>query len=143
VLVLDGFKGWAAAWIAGRTTQGSDYSFAWMTAAALAAMIGHAYPIALQFKGGKSVATFFGAFLAISPVTAAAAAVLYLGGMLVTRHSSVGSLLAVTSSPLGIWLIEHPGKLAVALAIVAAMLVVVRHKENIRRIREGTEPRLF
>jgi glycerol-3-phosphate acyltransferase PlsY len=142
VLLLDGLKGWFAAWVAARMTEPSPYTLAWMSAAVFAAMVGHSYPITLQFKGGKSVATFFGGFLAVSPVAILAAAIVYLTGVLVTRHSSVGSLMAVTTFPLGLWLIAHPGPLALAPAIAAAVLVVIRHKENIRRLREGTEPRL-
>jgi glycerol-3-phosphate acyltransferase PlsY len=137
--LLDALKGWASAWIAGRMT---DQSLAWMSAAALAAMLGHAFPAVLKFRGGKSVATFFGGFLAVSPAGIAAAAVLYLGGLAVTRHSSVGSLLAVSTFPLGIWLIAHPGPVVLLIATAASALVVWRHQENVRRIREGTEPRL-
>jgi glycerol-3-phosphate acyltransferase PlsY len=139
VLLLDALKGWLAAWIAGRMT---DQSLIWMSAAAFAAMIGHAFPAALKFRGGKSVATFFGGFLAVSPAAIAAAALLYLGGLAITRHSSAGSLLAVSTFPLGVWLIAHPGPAVVLIAIAASGLAVARHRENIRRIREGTEPKL-
>jgi glycerol-3-phosphate acyltransferase PlsY len=142
VLILDGLKGWLAAWIAGRMTEPSPHMLAWMSGGAVAAMIGHSFPITLQLKGGKSVATFFGGFLAVSPPAVLATAVVYLGGMLITRHSSVGSLMAAATFPLGIWLITHPGPFVVAAACAAAVLIVVRHKENIRRIREGTEPQL-
>jgi glycerol-3-phosphate acyltransferase PlsY len=139
VLLLDALKGWLASWIAGRMT---DQSLIWMSAAALAAMLGHAFPAVLKFRGGKSVATFFGGFLAVSPAAIAAAGVLYLGGLAITRHSSVGSLLAVSTFPLGMWLIAHPGPVVVLIAIAASVLVVWRHRENIRRIRDGTEPKL-
>jgi glycerol-3-phosphate acyltransferase PlsY len=142
VLLLDGLKGWLAAWIAARMTEPSGYSLAWMAAAAFAAMLGHSFPITLQLKGGKSVATFFGGFLAVSPAATLAAAIIYLGGVLVTRHSSVGSLMAVSTFPLGLWLIAHPGPFVMVPAIAAAVLVVFRHRENIRRIREGSEPQL-
>jgi glycerol-3-phosphate acyltransferase PlsY len=142
VLLLDGLKGWFAAWVAARMTDPSPYTLAWMSAAAFAAMVGHSFPIALQFKGGKSVATFFGGFLAVSPAGILAAAIVYLTGVLVTRHSSVGSLMAATTFPLGLWLIAHPGPLVIGPAVAAAVLVVLRHRENLQRLREGTEPQL-
>ena len=70
-LVLDMAKGYAAVWIAGMLTDGSS---GWMADAALAVMVGHAFPIFLGFKGGKAVATFFGAFLYLTPIPALAAA---------------------------------------------------------------------
>ena len=143
VLLLDGMKGWLAAWFAGWMTEPSPYGLAWMALAVFAAMLGHSFPVMLNFQGGKSVATFFGGFLAVSPAAIGAAALVYLGGVLATRHSSVGSLLAVTTFPLGVWMIVHPGPLVVAAAVASAILVVVRHKENLRRIREGTEARLL
>jgi len=143
VLLLDGLKGWVAAWFAGWITEPSPYGLAWMALAAFVAMVGHSFPVTLNFQGGKSVATFFGGFLAVSPTATGAAALVYLGGLLATRHSSVGSLLAVITFPLGLWLIVHPGPLVIGAALASAILVVIRHKENLQRIREGTEPRLL
>ena len=139
VLLLDAAKGWAAVMIACNLTE---RSVPWAAAAGLAAMFGHSFPALLKFKGGKSVATFFGAFLAISPATLGAVTVLYLAAVLVTRMSSVGSLLAVGTFPFGIWLIEHPEPVVVLISAAAAVLVIWRHKENLRRIREGDEPRI-
>ena len=139
VLVLDALKGWAAVMIACHMT---DFSPPWAASAGLAAMLGHSFPVLLKFKGGKSVATFFGAFFAISPATLGAVTVLYLAAVAVTRMSSVGSLLAVSTYPFGLWLIEHPAPIMVLISAAASLLVVLRHRENIRRIREGTEQRL-
>ncbi|MBZ5631566.1 MAG: glycerol-3-phosphate 1-O-acyltransferase PlsY [Acidobacteriia bacterium] len=136
-LILDMAKGSAAVWIAGWLTDGSS---GWMADAALAVMVGHAFPIFLGFKGGKAVATFFGAFLYLTPIPALAALIVFVITVTVTRHISAGSILAAAMFPLGVWLIQHATLNEVVAAVIAAGIVVYRHKENIRRIRTGKEP---
>ena len=136
-LILDMAKGFAAVWIAGMLTDGSP---GWMADAALAVMVGHAFPIFLGFKGGKAVATFIGAFLYLTPVPALAAMIVFVIAVVATRYISAGSILAAAAFPLGVWLIEHPSPNVVAAAVIAAAIVVYRHKENLRRMRTGKEP---
>ena len=136
-LVLDMAKGYAAVWIAGWLTDGSS---GWMADAALAVMAGHAFPIFLGFKGGKAVATFFGAFLYLTPIPALAALIVFVIVVVVTRYISAGSVLASAAFPLGVWLIQHATLNEVLAAVIAAVIVVYRHKENMRRIRAGKEP---
>jgi acyl phosphate:glycerol-3-phosphate acyltransferase len=136
-LILDMAKGFGAVWIAGWLTGGSS---GWMADAALAVMAGHAFPIFLGFKGGKAVATFFGAFLYLTPIPALAALIVFVIVVVVTRHISAGSVLASAAFPLGVWLIQHATLNEVLAAVVAAFIVVYRHKENMRRIRAGKEP---
>jgi glycerol-3-phosphate acyltransferase PlsY len=135
-LVLDMAKGYAAVWIAGWLTDGSS---GWMADAALAVMVGHAFPIFLGFKGGKAVATFFGAFLCLTPIPALAAMIVFVITVTVTRYISAGSVLAAATFPLGVWLIQHATLNEVIVAVIAAGIVVYRHKENLRRIRVGKE----
>jgi glycerol-3-phosphate acyltransferase PlsY len=135
-LLLDLAKGWFAVWLMDRAS-GRDPL--WMCAAALAAVAGHAFPIFLRFRGGKPVATFFGAWSYIAPVPVAAVLVLFVAVTLYSRHVSLGSVMAAASFPLGVWLIDHPGTLQVLAAALAAALVVWRHRTNLRRIRAGTE----
>jgi acyl phosphate:glycerol-3-phosphate acyltransferase len=136
-LVLDMAKGYAAVWIAGMLT---DNSPGWMADAALAVMVGHAFPVFLGFKGGKAVATFTGAFLYLTPIPALTGIIVFLITVLVTRYISAASILAAATFPLGLWLIQHPSINELLAAVIAAGIVVYRHKENMRRMRAGKEP---
>jgi glycerol-3-phosphate acyltransferase PlsY len=136
-LVLDMAKGFAAVWIAGMLT---DNAPGWMADAALAVMVGHAFPIFLGFKGGKAVATFIGAFLYLTPIPALAAMIVFVITVAVTGFISAGSILASATFPLGVWLIDHPSPNVLIVAVIAAAIVVYRHKQNMHRMRTGTEP---
>ena len=136
-LVLDMAKGFAAVWIAGWLTDGSP---GWMADAALAVMVGHAFPIFLGFKGGKSVATFTGAFLYLTPIPALAGIIVFVITVVVTRYISVASIMAAATFPMGVWLIDHPTPNVVVAAVIAAAIVIYRHKENMQRLRAGKEP---
>jgi glycerol-3-phosphate acyltransferase PlsY len=135
-LLLDIAKGFFAVWFAARLTGDSPE---WMSAAALAVMAGHAYPVFLKFHGGKAVASFIGAFLYLTPVPLAASLVLFVIVVAATRHISMGSIVAAGSLPLAVWLIEHPPGVIVMASIAAAAFIIYRHKENIGRLRAGTE----
>jgi glycerol-3-phosphate acyltransferase PlsY len=135
-LVLDMAKGFAAVWIAEYLTDGSS---GWSADAALAVMVGHAFPIFLGFKGGKAVATFVGAFLYLTPVPMLAALIVFVTTVAVTGYISAGSILAAATFPLGVWLILHPTPNELIAAVIAAGIVVYRHKENIERMRAGKE----
>lgn len=134
-LLLDIAKGYFAVWIAGRLT-GQDLF--WMSAAGLAVMAGHAYPVFLGFKGGKAVASFIGAFLCLTPWAMAAEVVVFVAVVAWTRHISMGSIVGAATFPLAIWLIMKLGIPAIAAAIAGAF-IIYRHRSNIRRLREGTE----
>ena len=136
-LVLDMAKGYAAVWIAADLTNGSA---AWSADAALAVMVGHAFPVFLGFKGGKAVATFTGAFLYLTPIAALAGIIVFVIVVVVTRYVSAGSVLAAATFPIGVWLIDHAGLNVVLAAAIAAAIVVYRHKDNMRRIHAGKEP---
>lgn len=136
-LLLDIAKGSAAVWIAGLLTENSP---GWMADAALAVMLGHAFPVFLGFKGGKAVATFVGAFLYLTPIPMLAALIVFVITVAVTRYISAGSILAAAMFPLGVWLIEHPTLNELIAAVIAAAIVVYRHRDNVRRMRNGKEP---
>lgn len=135
-LLLDIAKGYLAVWIAGWLT--SD-SVLWMSAAALAVMAGHAFPVFLNFKGGKAVASFIGAFLCLTPVPLLAILVVFVIVVAATRHISAGSIIAAGAFPLAVWMIEHPDPAVTIASLIAAVFVVYRHKSNIGRLRSGTE----
>lgn len=135
-LVLDIAKGTLAVWLADRFTNGSTL---WMSAAALAVMAGHAYPVFLQFKGGKAVASFIGAFAYLTPVPLLAILIVFVVTVAATRYISLGSVLAAGLFPLAVYLISHPPAEILAAALIAAAFIVWRHSSNMQRIRSGNE----
>jgi acyl phosphate:glycerol-3-phosphate acyltransferase len=137
-LLLDIAKGFFAVWLMDRYTAASPL---WDSAAALAVMAGHAYPIFLKFKGGKAVASFVGAFLFLAPLALLAVVVVLIIVVAVTRYISLGSILAAGTFPLAVWLILHPPWPVLAAAGISGAFIVIRHKANIDRIRAGTEHR--
>jgi len=135
-LLLDIGKGYLAVCLEGRLTGGNT---AWMSAAALAVMLGHSYPVFLRFHGGKAVASFVGAWLCLMPLPLAAVLVVFVVMTAWTRHISLGSMVAAGTFPLAVWLIEHPATTVVVAAILSGALIVYRHRENIARLRAGNE----
>ena len=135
-LVLDIAKGYAAVWLAGWLTGESPL---WMSAAALAVMAGHAFPVFLGFHGGKAVASFVGAFLCLTPLPLAAVAVVFFVMVAATRHISAGSVVGAGTFPLAVFLISHPPPAVLGAAIIGGAFIIYRHRENMRRIREGNE----
>ena len=110
-------------------------------ACGLAAILGHTLSIFLSFRGGKGVATSAGVFLALAPLAAFAAAVVF--GIVVgtTRMVSAGSILAAATLTAAVWVLPHDFPLRIIATLVAA-LVIVRHRTNIRRIKDGLESRI-
>ncbi len=109
--------------------------------AALAAVLGHLFPVYLGFKGGKGVATACGVFLVLSPLATLICAVVFALIVLVTRYVSLGSMYSAITMPLALALL--PGKLEFApVSFLIALLIVFRHRANIKRLKEGTENRL-
>jgi len=135
-LLLDIAKGVFAVWLAGKLSDGSP---TWMSLAALAVMAGHAYPVFLKFQGGKAMASFIGAFLYLTPIPMVAALLVFVIVVAATQQISMGSIVGAGSLPLAAWLIEHPPAIVILAALVAAGFVIYRHRENIGRIRSGTE----
>jgi len=135
-LLLDIAKGYVAVWAAGRLTGGDSR---WMAAAAVAVMLGHAYPVFLAFRGGKAVASFVGAFLCLTPLALTAVLVVFVGVVAWTRYISMGSIVAAAVFPLAVWLIAVPPLPVEAAAVAAAILIIYKHSNNIRRLRAGTE----
>jgi glycerol-3-phosphate acyltransferase PlsY len=133
-LVLDGGKG-AIAVLAARLLAGETGA----QVAALAAFLGHLYPVFAGFKGGKGVATFLGVLLALAWPVGLAACAVWLAAALASRISSLGALAAAAAAP-GIALVLGAGRYA-PLCLALAVLVFWRHRQNIVRLRQGTEPR--
>jgi glycerol-3-phosphate acyltransferase PlsY len=134
-LILDAGKGGIAVLIA-RALIGEDAA----QIAGLAAFFGHCFPVFLRFKGGKGVATFIGTLLALWWPAGIAACLTWLLIAGVSRISSLSALVAAVTSPVWMQLLGRPE--AVLLCILLAALILVRHRDNIRRLQDGTEPRI-
>ena len=135
-LLLDGGKGAAAVLIA---QQLGDPDTA--LAAAFGAVLGHLFPVWLGFKGGKGVATTLGVFLALSPLLGAACCALWLIVAFATRYSSLAALLSLAAAPLLSWFLLGDLQM-VQLTGALALLVWLRHHQNIRRLLTGQESKI-
>src|SRR5713226_2387409 len=139
-LLFDAAKGAAAVWLAGRV---SNESATWMMIAALAALLGHCYPIWLKFRGGKGVATAAGAFLVLCAPALLGSVTLFLLVAFFWRYVSLASISAATSMPLLIyilWAPHHaPPPIITFGALAAAMIIVYKHDANIQRLVQGEE----
>ena len=143
--VFDVAKGIAAVTLM-RTVAADDYF--WIGAAALAAIIGHIFPIFLGFKGGKGVATGVGVYVVLGPYSVLATLVLWLIIVYFSRYVSLASVIATSAVPLWTlffygWLQPSPHlKALVFIAIGVCALIVGKHHENIGRLMRGTENKL-
>lgn len=131
-LLLDGAKGFLAVWLVERWFPGCG------GIAALGAVIGHCFPIWLRFKGGKGVATTLGVTLALAWPIGLAYAGVWLGMLGLTRISSMSGMAAALAAPIAAWYI---GRDPTTLALIA-LLIIWLHRDNIRRLRAGTEPKV-
>ncbi len=109
---------------------------------ALAAFAGHLYPVFFRFQGGKGVATFLGAVLALFPWLGLLTCAVWLVVAGITRYSSLASMLSAASAPILFLLTGGPvGGSFIALAVMAALLIV-RHRSNIAKLRAGQERKI-
>jgi len=149
VLLVDVGKGWLAARGAAALPQGVwAIDAEWLAmAAGLAAVLGHLWPVFAGFRGGKGAATSAGVMLALYPQTLALAVPLFVAVVAWTRRVSLGSVIGALGYPLALLiertLLNRPvSDRALVFAAVLATLVVLTHRENLRRVRAGTEPGL-
>jgi glycerol-3-phosphate acyltransferase PlsY len=135
-LLLDGGKGAAAVLLA----YGIYADWTLAAIAGACAFLGHLFPAWLKFKGGKGVATALGAWLALAWPVGVLACLTWLVVALIFRYSSLSALMAVALAPVyAIWL---GSPVLVGFGIFIAVLVWIRHHENIRRLLKGEEPKI-
>jgi glycerol-3-phosphate acyltransferase PlsY len=97
-------------------------------------MAGHCYSVFLHFKGGKAVACFIGAFLYLTPLALALSLIVFVAVVAVSKYISLGSIIAALVFPIAVWRVDHAMQPILAASIFAAVLIIYRHKMNIRRL---------
>jgi acyl phosphate:glycerol-3-phosphate acyltransferase len=142
-LLFDAGKGYLAVWLATHFSRGN---IRWIMVAAVCAVVGHMFPIWLNFKGGKGVATGLGVFLPIAWQAVAAGIVLWLVVVIFWRYSSLGSISAAVALPFFVYLLYAPGhappEFVTLGTVIISVLVLVKHRPNIARLVAGEEARL-
>ena len=134
VLLLDVGKGFAAVWLVSRWWPEA------VALGALGAVVGHCFPAWLRFKGGKGVATTLGVCLGLGWEIGVTYAVMWLAVLALTRISSLSGMMAVVVAPVAAGFLGREELVPVLVGI--ALIVVHLHRENIARLRAGTEPKV-
>ena len=151
IFILDMLKGFVAVFFVPLLVSGTKFPTTpgnlLVILCGFCAVLGHAFPVYLRFKGGKAVATSFGIFVWLAPIPIAIAFGVWTVTVLVSRYVSLGSMVGTlviiwaivyfVDSPFGV------NKYITCLAVAVAVLVIAKHKSNIQRIISGTEKRVF
>jgi glycerol-3-phosphate acyltransferase PlsY len=138
-LLLDLGKAFAAVMLARHIAPGS---FDLAVAAAIAAVLGHVFPVWLGFRGGKGVASALGVFLALTPRSALCVLAVFLVVVMLTRYVSLASIVAAAAFPIfGFLFVPNRSPIVIAGFLFIPLLIVVKHFGNIRRLLSGTESR--
>lgn len=140
-LIGDGAKGWLAVWLARR--YGAEFGLDDLGVAlvVVAVFLGHVFPLFLNFKGGKGVATAAGVLLGIHPVFGLMSLATWLAVAFVTRYSSLAAIVTALEAGFFAWVFLKSAPLALAVDVVC-LLLIWRHQENLRRLKAGTESRI-
>ncbi len=136
-LALDICKGALSVLLAFWIVQGEPF---WYGVAGVSAIVGHIFPIYLRFKGGKGYATTIGAFLMLTPIAMLISVLVFFVIAIPTRIVSIGSISSSVALPI-IMLFFLDYRLFIPFAIIAALLIVLRHTSNIKNLLSGTEPK--
>ena len=133
-LILDGLKGVLVVVVARFISEDAAIT------ASIFVIIGHIYPVWLRFSGGKGVATFIGAILALNFVTGLLVCFIWIIIALIFRYSSLSAIVSSASAPIGVFLFYDNEALVVTLFMT--VLIWYRHKDNIRRLIDGSEAKI-
>jgi acyl phosphate:glycerol-3-phosphate acyltransferase len=138
-LLGDGLKGMAAVWIGQWGLSGfsgsAEYPLAFI---AFGAFLGHCFPVYLRFKGGKGVATALGIFLVFNPLVVLLVIPIFLATTYFGKYVSLGSMVSALSFPILLLWLHYPSG-TVVLSLFIALVILLKHHENIRRIIHGEE----
>jgi glycerol-3-phosphate acyltransferase PlsY len=138
-LLLDAAKGLAPVLIA--RALHPDHAILFAALAGFSAVVGHMFPVWLGFRGGKGVATGLGAFLCVAPKSLLVMVGIFIAVVAAFRYISLGSIIATLALPLLAWQLDHLAGTPWLLTSAAALLIVIKHRRNIRRLLSGTESR--
>ena len=138
VAVLDVAKSLAAVLLVRLVTSDPR----WAAAAGFAAILGHVFPVFYGFRGGKGVATAVGAFLALSPLAVLVSLALFIAIVAATRYVSLGSVVAFAVLPPIAGLLFHAPRAVVTAAGMTALLILLKHLPNLKRLARGEEGKL-
>jgi glycerol-3-phosphate acyltransferase PlsY len=154
-LFFDVAKGYATVLLAESLTRRPEWPLAsgsdaspwhsqafWVALAVFVAMLGHMFPVWLRFHGGKGVATATGAFLALDPLSVAAALIVFLIVLLTTRFVSLSSITSAASIPIFLRFLSHAPFWTVVISILISLSIILKHRSNVARIVNGTERRV-
>jgi len=122
--------------------QSLTYDPRWLGAAAVAAVLGHVFPVWFGFRGGKGVATAIGGFFVLSPLAVLTVVGVFVAVVAATRFVSLGSITAACLLPLALRLLFHAPDAEVVAASATTIVLVISHRANIQRLLGGTERRL-
>jgi glycerol-3-phosphate acyltransferase PlsY len=144
-LLLDAAKGWLSLEIAVKLSHvwpDDLHLHRVMAVSALFAISGHLFPVWLRFRGGKGVATALGAFLRFMPLVVLAAFLIFLVVVLTSRRISLGSVVTAACFPVVVWILNlSHDPVVIVIISITALLIIARHRQNIRRLLSGEEPR--
>lgn len=135
-LILDAAKGFVPLYFARRAFPENYYAI--VSLCGLAAFLGHLFPIYLKFRGGKGVATASGVIIFLSPIAALLLFTIFLFSLLLTGYVSVGSLICALFFPI-LMAFLGPTPLYIAVALFMGIMIFFTHRENIKRLVEGSE----
>ncbi len=141
-LLLDAAKGFLAVFLSGALTHQNHKVLA---LAAVSAVLGHIFPAYLEFKGGKGVATSVGVFLYLAPLPILVALLIFVSVVATWRFVSLGSIIASAFFPILYFLLDYrkdPSFWVLLASVTCCGLVIVKHKDNLRRLMSGTENKL-
>lgn len=146
-LVLDALKGTTAVALSYIVTDhmvAGPPALEQLALGALFAILGHMFPVWLKFHGGKGVATGLGAFVLIAPKAVLIAVCIFVVVVVISRYVSLGSMVAVAAFPFMAWLTGqfYISAMGLALISLASLLILLKHRENVRRLWLGAENRV-
>lgn len=145
VFLIDGAKGYVAVALSYLTDLEGDAQFYLRIALIAAVILGHIFPLFAGFKGGKGVATMTGSMLGLAPIAVLLSLAVFVTVLAIWHYVSLGSMTAGVCFPLFILLTDgwdsSPSK--VIFGVVVAVLLIITHRKNIKRLREGTESKTY
>ena len=149
VLAMDILKGMVAVLLANfleRENFSSAQFLYFQIGLGLAAGLGHIFPIYLNFKGGKGVATFFGVILYLFPLTASVCVISFFIVFIITHYVSLSSMIASVTFTVSLFLLyskDMHERLMIIFAVLIPVIIFYTHRKNIQRLLKGTETKMY